>query len=138
MTMSYRVESAGGVAGRVDVGGHTLVFDQVEKFGGQDLGPSPLDVLVAATGACAHYYAAAYLAARKLPTEGLTVDIDAEKATDRPARIVNMRLVVSVPAGVPAEQLPRLEAAVRACPAHNTLSAGVSFDITLRPLVAAA
>jgi len=133
MGMRYRVESAGGVASRVSVGGHELIFDQPEKVGGQDRGPSPLEVLVASTGACAHYYAAAFLSARRLPVEGLAVDIEADKSTERPQRVTHMRLAVHLPPGVPDELLPRLEAAVRACPAHSTLSTSVSFDIHLRP-----
>lgn len=129
--MSYRIESAGGVASRVNIHGHELVFDQDPKFGGQDLGPSPLEVLVAATAACAHYYAAAYLQARKLSVEGLAVEIQAEKAADRPARLGSVRIVVRVPAHVPAEHLGRLEVAVRACPAHGTLVAGVPLELTL-------
>lgn len=132
MTMSYRVESAGGVASRVNVGGHALLFDQPERFGGQDLGPSPLEVMVASVGACAHYYAAAFLTARKLPVEGLELEIVAEKAKDHPARLASVRVVVQVPDAVPEELLGRMEAAVRACPAHNTLRAALPFEVELR------
>lgn len=131
--MRFRVESAGGVASRTFVGGHELIFDQPERTGGQDRGPSPLEVLVASTGACAHYYAAAFLTARRLPVEGLSVEIEAEKSSERPQRVTHMRLAVHLPPGVPDELLPRLEVAVRACPAHSTLSMPVSFDIRLRP-----
>ena len=131
MSMRYHVESAGGVASRTSVGGHELIFDQPEKFGGQDRGPSPLEVLVASTGACAHYYAAAFLVARRLPTDGLSVDIVADKSSERPQRVTHMHLTVHLPPGVPEELLPRLEAAVRACPAHNTMSGCVAFDIDL-------
>src|SRR5688572_24588227 len=49
------IESAGGVASRVRVGSHELTFDQTGAVpGGEDRGPSPLDVMAIAVGACAH------------------------------------------------------------------------------------
>ncbi len=68
--MEIRIESNGGVGARARLGGHTLVFDQAVPLGGSDAGPSPLDVMFAAVGACAHYYAAAFLTARGIPVEG--------------------------------------------------------------------
>jgi hypothetical protein len=74
------VESAGKVASRVRVRSHDLLFDQPATIpGGEDRGPSPLDVLVAAVAACAHYYAAAYLHGRGFPTLGLSVAVEADK-----------------------------------------------------------
>jgi hypothetical protein len=46
------IESAGGVASRVRLGRHELTFDQGGTApGGQDRGPSPLDVMATAAGA---------------------------------------------------------------------------------------
>jgi len=63
------VESIGQVGSRTRVGDHELIFDQPGSVpGGEDRGPSPLDVLAASVAACAHYFAAAYLHGRGLPT----------------------------------------------------------------------
>jgi uncharacterized OsmC-like protein len=63
--MKAVVESAGGVASRVRLGEHELTFDQPSTVpGGADRGPSPLDVMAISVGACAHYYAAAFLFGR--------------------------------------------------------------------------
>jgi uncharacterized OsmC-like protein len=120
--MKTLVESAGGVSSRVTLGSHELVFDQPSTVpGGQDRGPSPLDVLAVSVGACAHYYAAAFLFGRKIPTEGLSVEVEAEKSREPVARIAKLVMRVTLPPGFPAQYLPALERAIRHCPAYGTL-----------------
>ncbi len=128
--MEFTIESAGGVASRTTIGGHELRFDQPVQHGGQDLGPSPLDVMAASVGACAHYYAAAFLTARRLSAEGVVVQVHAEKAKEGRRRIGQLHITVTVPAEVPEAMLPRIEAAVLTCPAWGTLQ--VVPESTLR------
>jgi uncharacterized OsmC-like protein len=120
--MKFIVNSAGGVASRVTLGSHELVFDQPSGVpGGTDRGPSPLDVLAVAVGACAHYYAAAFLTARQMPTAGLTVEIEAEKSRQPVTRLGTFVIHVKLPAGVSLQHLPAIERAIRQCPAYGTL-----------------
>ncbi len=120
--MKAIIESAGGVASSVHLGSHELLFDQPSAVpGGEDRGPSPLDVMVAAAGACAHYFAAAFLLGRKLSPEGLRVEVEARKARDPTPRLDKVTVHVALPAGVPDDYLPAIERSVRACPAFGTL-----------------
>jgi putative redox protein len=119
--MNLVIESAGDVASQVRIGSHTLVFDQPTAVGGADRGPSPLDVLAASVGACAHYFAAAALKARGIPTAELRVDLSAEKATSGPKRLASVRLDVHLPAGVTDRVQAAVERAVLECPAWGTL-----------------
>ncbi len=128
--MTFTIHSAAGVASKTTIGNHTLAFDQAPPYG-DDVGPSPLDVMVASVGACAHYYAAAFLHARKLPTDGVTVEVHAEKASSGPRRLGRLRVAVSLPASVPDELLPRVENAVRGCPAWGTMLAGPEAEMTV-------
>jgi putative redox protein len=120
--MKVVINSAGGVASSVQVGSHTLLFDQPPAVpGGEDRGPSPLDVLAATVGACAHYFAAAFLQVRQLSPEGLRVEIDAEKVREPAPRFGKLSIHVVLPVGVPEHYLPQIERAVRNCPAYGTL-----------------
>jgi uncharacterized OsmC-like protein len=121
--MKALIESAGGVASRVRLGVHELIFDQPPEVPGGSLrGPSPLEVMAASVGACAHYFAAAFLFGRKLPTDGLRVEVEAEKVRDPSSRFGKMTLCVRLPPGVPDHYLPAIERAVRSCPAYGTLT----------------
>lgn len=120
--MKAVIESAGRVASRVRMGSHTIVFDQPRDVpGGDDRGPSPLDVMAVSVGACAHYYAAAFLGARKLPVDALRVEIEAEKTRDPVPRLGRISVHVILPAAVPDPYVSAIERAVRACPAYGTL-----------------
>jgi putative redox protein len=116
------VESMGKVASRARLGNHELVFDQPPPVpGGEDRGPSPLDVMVVSVAACAHYFAAAYLHARDLSTAGLTVEVDAEKERVPISRVGRLAITIHVPPGLLKAQLAGIERAVKACPAYGTL-----------------
>jgi uncharacterized OsmC-like protein len=120
--MKSVIQSAGGVASRVQLGSHELLFDQPSSvLGGEDRGPSPLDALAAAVGACAHYFAAAFLHARQLSPETLRVEVEAEKVREPSPRFGKLSIHVVLPAGVPGHYLPQIERAVRNCPAYGTL-----------------
>ena len=120
--MKALIQSAGGVASRVRIGEHELVFDQPAVVpGGEDRGASPLDVLVVSVGACAHYFAAAFLHARHLPTDGLRVEIDADKSRTPSPRVERLSIHVTLPATIPEHHLPSIERAIRSCPAYGTL-----------------
>jgi uncharacterized OsmC-like protein len=120
--MKFVIESEGGVASRVQIGKHCLVFDQPPSVpGGADRGASPLDVMTAAVGACAHYFAAAFLDARKLSTVGLRVVVEAQKEKQPWPRLANITLRVELPPGVPERYWAPIQRAVSNCPAYGTL-----------------
>jgi uncharacterized OsmC-like protein len=121
--MKASIESAGGVASRVRIGSHELTFDQASPVpGGEDRGPSPLDVMAIAVGACAHYYAAAFLFGRQLPTEGLRVELEFEKTREPVPRLGRLSIQVLLPASVPEGYFLAIERSVRRCPAYGTLT----------------
>ena len=90
---------------------------------------TPPEFLLASLATCAGFYAAQYLNARKLSTEGLKVTVTAEKAA-QPARLASFRIEVQT-----SELDPRHEAgllrAVKACLIHNTLASPPAIDIVL-------
>jgi putative redox protein len=124
------IESTGKVGSRVLVGGHELTFDQPAAVpGGEDRGPSPLEVMVASVGACAHYFAAAYLHGRGLSTVGLAVEVSAEKERVPVSRIGKLAMAVRVPPGLDERQMAGLERAIKACPAYGTLLHPPSIEL---------
>jgi uncharacterized OsmC-like protein len=137
--MKAVVESIGKVGSRVRLGEHELVFDQPRTVpGGEDRGPSPLDVMAASVAACAHYFAAAYLYGRGLPTDALSVEVEAEKERVPVSRIGRLYIRVKLPPGLPERHLPGVERAIKSCPAYGTLLHSPSVDIALEALTAPA
>lgn len=130
--MKAIIHSAAKVGSRVRLGSHDLVFDQPPGVpGGEDRGPSPLDVLVVSIGACAHYFAAAYLYARRISTADLAVEVESEKEQLPAPRVARLAIKVRVPPGLTRDQLTGIERAVKRCPAYGTLVHPPSIEITV-------
>jgi uncharacterized OsmC-like protein len=130
--MKVVIESIGKVGSRASVGGHELLFDQPATVpGGEDRGPSPLDVMSVSVAACAHYYAAAYLHGRGLSTEGLTVEVTAAKERVPVSRIGRLEIKVKLPEGLAERQVAGIERAIKSCPAYGTLLHPPSVELSI-------
>ena len=77
--------------------------------------------MTVSVAACAHYYAAAYMHGRGLPTEGLTVEVEAVKERVPMSRIGTLSMKARVPAGLEERQVAGIERAIKSCPAYGTL-----------------
>jgi uncharacterized OsmC-like protein len=132
--MKFVIESIGKVGSRARVGAHELVFDQPANVpGGEDRGPSPLDVMSLSVGACAHYFAYAYLHGRGLSPEGLVVELTAEKERVPVNRLGRLTMKVSLPPGLPERHVAGIERAIKSCPAYGTLLHPPAIELSIEP-----
>lgn len=99
---------------------HSIVCDQPSENGGSDAGMTPPELMLAALGGCAEFYAVQYMKARNLEHTGLEVTLTAEKLK-APARLGNFRIQVSCPTPLTLEQTEGLRRSVHHCLIHNTL-----------------
>ena len=130
--MKAVVESIGKVGSQARLGEHQLVFDQPAGVpGGQDRGPSPLDVMVLSVAACAHYYASAFLYARGHATDDVTVEVESEKQRLPISRIGRLTLRVRLPAGLSEREVAGVERAIKSCPAYATLLHPPAVEMTI-------
>ena len=110
--------------------GHELLCDQPHENGGADGGMTPPELMLASLGTCAGYYALQYLKARKLPQTGLSVRVEAEKAS-APARLGKFRIELTTPV-LEARHEEGLLRAVRSCLIHNTLHERPEVETAVR------
>jgi len=118
--MEVTVEHLGDVQFEIKARQHTIACDQPPENGGFDEGMTPPELLLAALGSCAGYYAAQYMRKHKLQSAGTLVRVSAEKAKN-PARMDDFRIEVEAPVGLDAEHREGVEEAVHHCLIHNTL-----------------
>jgi uncharacterized OsmC-like protein len=120
---------------RVEVRGHELTVDQPLDDGGGDQGPTPTELFVAGLASCVAFYAGRYLRRHGLATDGLGVACEFGFATDRPARVSEVRLHVSLPDGFPEARRAGLQAVVEHCTVHNSIRQAPDVTIELDALV---
>ena len=126
-----RVVHREGDAFAVLVRDHVIHVDQPYAAGGMDAGPTPVELFVASLAACVAFYAGRYLTRHGYTRDGLGVAVDYDLATDRPARVAAIRLIVHIPDDLPAERLPALHAVISHCTVHNSLTAPPTVTIDL-------
>jgi putative redox protein len=126
------VRFVAGEAYEVMVRGHRVVVDQPADVGGQDSAPTPTELFVASLATCVAFYAGRFLTRHGYSREGLAVSAGYEMASDRPARVSNVRLTVRVPACVPPQRWAALRAVASHCTVHNSLAAPPSVSIGLQ------
>jgi putative redox protein len=115
------VRHVDGDAYSMTVRGHAVLVDQPVRDGGQDAAATPTELLVGSLASCVAFYAGRYLLRHGMDRSGLAVTADFTMADDRPARVGDVRLQVSVPGGIPAQRRDALLAVASHCTVHNTL-----------------
>jgi len=128
--METSVDYLGGLRFEVTTRGHHIVSDQPLENRGADSGMTPPELLLASLGTCAGYYAVEYLRARSLPTDGLRVHVEAEKAA-KPARLNMFRIRVDA-RNVDQKHQDGLLRAVQHCLIHNTLLQPPSMEVVVK------
>lgn len=128
--MELRVTYKDGVRFEAETRGHRLTIDQPLSGGGQDLGMTPPELLLASLGSCAAYYAVEYLKARSLSTKGIEVKVNAEKAAG-PARLGSFLIEVVIPGLDDPKHVEGVNIAVKKCLIHNTLLHAPSIEIRI-------
>ena len=120
----------GGMRFAAQVRSHRVLVDQPERAGGQDEGPMPIEMLGVSLGTCVALYVQQFLESRKLPYQGMRVEV-AQHGAANPSRLGEFVVRVVLPEEIPAHYAELLERVARSCPAHHTLELGarVSMEI---------
>ena len=97
MSMKTRVKWIDGMAFMGESGtGHALVMDGAPEYGGRNLGPRPMELLLLGLGGCTAFDVVMILQKGRQPIEDCQVEIEAERAEDHPKVFtkVHMRYLV--------------------------------------------
>ena len=105
---------------------HQMTADEPADHGGDDLGPSPQELLAASLASCTAITMEMYARRKGWNVDGLEVAVDYTPAErGAPTRF---ELVTTLPGHLDEEQRRRLEVIAAKCPVHRTLEGEVMFD----------
>ena len=122
------IEHKDGVEFSVQIGRHSLTVDHPPDEGGQDNGPSPPELMVAALGGCMGYYMARYCQTISQSCKGLCIDLVPELSEDG-KRVQKITIDLTPPDDFPEDRIKALLRAADKCVVHNTLRQGPEIDI---------
>jgi len=79
-----------------EVNGHKLVIDAKEEVGGQDTGPRPKPLMLAALGGCTSMDMVSILKKMRVELKSLNVIVEGELSEEHPKRFTKMHVIYEV------------------------------------------
>lgn len=119
---------------------HEVIVDEPSSLGGEDAGPNPVELVLAALAACQEITYKAYAAALDIPIEGITIKLDGDidlrgfLGLDDSVRsgFHTISGTVDIQSSASAEQLKSLKETVDAhCPVLDMLTVPVKVALAL-------
>jgi putative redox protein len=124
--MKATAHKSGTLRQTIKIRDHQLTSDEPADKGGEDMGPSPQELLAASLASCTAITMEMYARRKGWDITDLEVACDytpAERGS--PTRF---NLVMRFPDSLDAEQVERLRVIAAKCPVHRTLEGEVMFD----------
>ena len=90
--MRARVKWVEGVAFVAETGsGHAVVVDGAPEYGGRNLGPRPMELVLAGTAACTAFDVVSILRKARQPVADCVVEVEADRAAEDPKVFTRLR-----------------------------------------------
>jgi putative redox protein len=79
-----------------EINGHKIIIDAKEEVGGQDRGPRPKPVMLAALGGCTSMDVVSILKKMRIELKSLNVIVEGELSEEHPKRFQKMHVIYEV------------------------------------------
>jgi putative redox protein len=124
---------------RIEIGRHRLTADEPAPQGGNDEGPTPYDLLLAALGTCKAMTVTLYAERKAWRLDSVTVRLshrkvhaeDCRDCEDKDVRLDRIDCELQFSGSLDAEQRARLLEIANRCPVHRTLTSKIDIRSSL-------
>lgn len=128
-----------GYTTEIHAGIHHLLSDEPESVGGNDLGPTPYDLLASALGACTSMTLRMYADKKGWDLKEVKTHLqhskihsdDCDSCENKPAKLDHIERLIEIDGELSQEQRRRLLEIADKCPVHRTLNSEIKIDTKL-------
>jgi len=110
--------------------GLELISDQPVEEGGDNLGFTPPELLIASLGSCIGVYIESFAERHGVDITGLTINLEWEKVA-KPARIGKIRCWIKIPTVIDEQMAAALLRVAEQCLIHNTLTQAPEIKVEI-------
>ena len=129
------VRSHDNLRQQIDAGPHTFFADEPADAGGDDSGPDPYELLLAALGACTSMTLLLYARRKHWPLESAEVRLshrrdyarDCAECDQKPVQIDQIERHITLRGPLDDAQRARLLEIAQKCPVHRTLTSEINI-----------
>ena len=122
--------NAKGFTQEIVVGPHQLTADEPKDMSGDDEGPTPYDLLLAALGSCTSITVTLYAQRKSWPLQGVIARLrhsrihatDCAECETKEGKIDRIELDIEFAGPLSSEQRSKLLEIAKKCPVHRTLT----------------
>jgi len=133
------VRSLGNLRQEINAGAHTFYADEPVDAGGDNAGPDPYELLLAALGACTSMTLQLYARRKGWPLEDVEVRMshrrdyarDCQDCDTQPVQIDQIERRITLKGQLDQAQRTRLLEVAEKCPVHRTLTGTIKVTDTL-------
>lgn len=137
--VAVRLQHDGGFTTEIKSGDHFLLADEPKSVGGNNLGPSPYDLLLSSLGACTAMTLKMYADRKKWDLGEINIELnhskdyakDCETCENGSSKIDIIEKVIHISGDLDQKQKSRLLEIADKCPVHKTLHSEVKVETRL-------
>lgn len=115
----------------VTIANHSLIIDEPEDVGGQDLGPTPTSLLLSSIGTCKAITMRMYADQKKWPLEEVEIKLSLEVVKSNLQQTTFVRVHIKLIGDLDDQQRERILKISEKCPIHKILSNPIVIETNM-------
>lgn len=117
----------------VTIGHHTLIADEPTDLGGQDLGPSPTQLLLSSLGTCKAITMRMYADRKEWPLDSIEISLSSETIKSDLQQTTYIRCNIKLLGDLDDKQKARIYKLGEKCPVHKILTNPIVIESNMLP-----
>lgn len=93
MKQFYSTKWKGDMAFEMELNGHSVKMDAMEKFGGKDYGPRPKPLIISAVTGCTGMDVVSILNKMRVDFDSFNIDVETEMTEEHPKTYTKLHLI---------------------------------------------